>query len=303
MSNNLATTPKREVTLADRTAHRITEMLQNGQLHLPADYSADNELKAAWLALQTIETKDKKPVLQACTQSSIANALLSMVVQGLSVDKQSCYFIPYGEHLACQRSYFGDILLAKRQAGVLDVLPMVVYEGEEFNYSVQGGRIVVDKHVPDLDRKADAPIKFAYCVVEFSDGRSPYTEVMTWAQVQSSWEKAKGRQNNQYGPHKQTPDRMTIRTVIRRALKRYINSSMAPDLRMELERIESTDQMAAAQADLDVEVESHTNREHLPLPEADQRIDVETGEVLDAEFDAAHAEHVAAQEPMLDPGY
>ncbi len=80
-------------------------------------------MKSAWLILQAAVDKDKKPVLEVCSKNSIANALLDMVVQGLNPAKKQCYFIAYGNGLACQRSYFGTMAVTKQVAGAKEITP------------------------------------------------------------------------------------------------------------------------------------------------------------------------------------
>ena len=89
-----------------------------------------NALKSAYLILQDAKTRDKQPVLQVCTQGSIVNSLLDMVVQGLNPSKQQCYFIPYGNQLQLSRSYLGTIALTKRLKGVKDVVGYAVYKDD-----------------------------------------------------------------------------------------------------------------------------------------------------------------------------
>lgn len=308
MTQEITTRIEAPRQLVDRTASRVNELLAGGELHTPPGYSAMNALRGAWLWLQDATTyhkgKSDVPVLEVVTQASIANAMLSMVVQGLDVQQGSCYLIPYGEHLTCQRSYFGDILVAKRTAGVQDVLPVIVWEGEQFEYEIQGGRHVVTKHVPLLDRPANAKIRFAYAVVEFTDGRPPVTEIMTFAQVQTSWKKSKAKPERPNSPHSEQPDQMAARTVIRRALKRYvrgaIDSGLGPTARHVLQQIEAEDRLAIAQDDLDAHVAEHANREALQLDEAEAD-EVDEAQ-MEAEFDAAHAEFEEQKLPM-DPGY
>jgi len=95
----------KEKNITDQVLNRINIMQAEGSLHVPANYSPQNALKAAYLILSEQKTKDNKPVLQACTQESIANALLEMVTQGLNPIKQQCYFIPDCNKLNVQRSY------------------------------------------------------------------------------------------------------------------------------------------------------------------------------------------------------
>ena len=110
--NDVATTQNKK-TVVDLVADRVRVFQESGEINFPRGYSPENALKSAWLELQSIQTTDKKPVLTACTQSSIANCLLSMVVQGLNPNKKQCYFIAYGDQLTLQRSYFGAMTVAK----------------------------------------------------------------------------------------------------------------------------------------------------------------------------------------------
>jgi recombination protein RecT len=59
---------------------------------MPANYSYSNALKSAYLILSETVDREKKPVLQRCSQASIINTLLDMTIQGLSSAKKQCYF-------------------------------------------------------------------------------------------------------------------------------------------------------------------------------------------------------------------
>lgn len=298
-----AITKAAQPNIVERTAIRVNQMLQAGQLHIPANYSPDNALKAAWLNLQEVKDRNKKPALEVCTQASIANALLSMVVQGLDVNKKQGYFIVYGNHLAFQRSYFGNIALAKRGSEVADVFAQVRYESEAFKVAIERGRMIIERHEYDIDidRDGDTPITHAYAVVSFTDGRPEVAEVMTWAEIQKAWSMSRAGGKT----HQDFPAEMGRKTVINRALKRYVNSSMDTHLLGVLRDIQASDEIAAAQADLDEEYNTQANREPLQLEEHDeQTIDAETGEILDEqEPQAVPAASRADEQQLMDPGY
>ena len=96
--------------VADKVLARIKQMESIDALHLPKNYAVENALKAAWLVLQETEDRAHNKALAVCTKESIANALLDMVLQGLSVAKNQGYFIVYGNKLTFSRSYFGTML-------------------------------------------------------------------------------------------------------------------------------------------------------------------------------------------------
>lgn len=219
MSGTQLATVKKEIVA--EVEGRIQGLLQNKQLDLPPNYSAANALQAAGLMLQEIKV-DGKPALEACSRVSIANALFSMVVQGLDVGKKQGYLIPYGRTLTFQRSYFGTLAVAKRMADVRDAYAQIIYEGDEFEYEIQHGRKVITRHVQKLENVDPEKIKGAYAVVVFRDPeRLEVTEIMTWPQIEKAWAQGQGKNK----ARENFKDQMALRSVLGRALKLHINSS------------------------------------------------------------------------------
>lgn len=223
--------PKNPVAVA---AGMIQGYLERGKLHLPPGYSADNALKSAWLVLQATKTPESagsKPVLEACTDDSIVNALLDMVVQGLSPTKKQVYFIPYGQTLSCQRSYMGTMAVAMRvDPEIEEITSEVVYEDDEFDYDIIRGRKVVTRHRQSLKNVDKKKIAAAYCEIHYRNGRST-TTVMTMEEIYQAWKQSRQKPFDQNGNLKQDtvhakfPGEMCKRTVINRACKLAINSS------------------------------------------------------------------------------
>lgn len=274
----------------DVVAARIRTLMQDRELHLPPDYSAENALKAAWLVLQETRDKTGQPVLAVCTKDSIANSLLDMVVQALTPAKKQCYFIAYGTTLVCQRSYFGDMALVKRILPNADIYFGVVYEGDEFEFELDRGRRVITKHSQKIENMQPDKIVAAYCVIEPGDGRPAHTEIMTWDQIKRSWRQSKTyKEQGGDTPHHAFPDQMALRTVIRRACKTVINSSS--DDYLLLHHMHRSDALAA-EAEMDAEVAVNANREV---------IDVE-GTVIDSKPADEAAEGPAPEpEPQQEP--
>lgn len=243
----------------DIVAQKVREFQQSGELHLPANYSAENAMKSAWLTLQTTTDKDKRLALQVCTRDSIANSLLDMVVQGLNPAKKQCYFLVYGNQLVCQRSYFGDMALVQQR-----VLPGseiwygVIYQGDQFEYAIERGRRVITKHIQALGNVAPDKIQAAYCVIEPGSGRPAHTEIMTIDQIKRSWQQSQTYKDNGNGVHQKFTDQMCLRTVIRRACKAVINASS--DDYLLLERVNRSDEQMA-EAEVEAEAAAHANGE------------------------------------------
>ena len=96
-NKQIATVQEKNIT--DNVLGRVKELEATGNIMLPKNYNPGNALKSAFLILSETVDKDKKPVLQSCSQVSICNALLDMCLQGLSPVKKQCYFIAYGGNL------------------------------------------------------------------------------------------------------------------------------------------------------------------------------------------------------------
>jgi recombination protein RecT len=204
--------------------NRSLTRLQDDGLILPANYNASNALKSAFFKLQEVQDKNGKPALEVCSRESVANALLDMVVQGLSPAKTQCYFIVYGSKLQLNRSYFGTQAVLKRLSNVKDIWANVIYKGDLFEYEVAGGREKLVKHETNFENR-DNEILGVYAVVKTLEDEEILT-VMTKKEVDASWSQSKTSQS----VHKKFPQEMAKRTVINRAAKAYINTSDDSDL-------------------------------------------------------------------------
>lgn len=222
-ANNTAVAKFKDVT--DDVLERIKLLRSDGSLILPKDYSVENHMKSAYLVLQDLKDRNGKLALTECTRKSVANALLDMVLQGLSVSKNQGYFIVYGKELKFIRSYFGAIYLAKRVGGIKsDPVANVIYEGDDFVYTINSetARISIVKHEQKMENIDDNKIKGAYALVTLADGSTQVT-IMSMAQIRNAW--GQGATKGESKAHKVFTDQMAKRTVINRALKTIINSS------------------------------------------------------------------------------
>lgn len=229
MSNNLAVIKK---DVVDVVAAKIQEFQQSGELQLPADYSAPNAMKSAFLILQDAVDRNKRPVLESCSKNSIANALLSMVVQGLNPDKKQVYFIAYGKQLAAQRSYFGAMALAKRVDPTIEKFSAeVIYAGDKVKYEIVRGAKIITHHEQDFMNIDKTKIMGAYCVVIGIGGEVKSTTLMTMDEIKTAWKQSKMNPVDDNGNIKSTGTHgkftadMAIKTVVNKACKPIINSS------------------------------------------------------------------------------
>lgn len=211
--------------ISEQVLSRIEQFQKDGSMVLPKNYSVENHMKSAWLVLQATQDRTGNAALTVCTKESVANALLDMVLQGLSVSKRQGYFIVYGNKLEFRRSYFGTIALAKRAGGIIgEPVANVIYEGDDFVYAIdpKTARISIVKHEQKIDNIDNAKIKGAYALVTYPDG-STQTTIMSMAQIRTAW--GQGATKGNSPAHKNFSEEMAKKTVIGRACKAIINSS------------------------------------------------------------------------------
>lgn len=231
-----------------------------------------------------VNEQDKK--LMSCNDTSKANALLDMVTQGLNPAKNQCYFIPYGNKMQLQRSYHGNVMMLKRDAGAQDVVAQVIYKGDTFKQEMgETGRIKAIKHEQDFFNIDKENIIGAYCTIVFNDGRDNYIEVMTIEQIKQAWMQSsmikdeKALQNSK--THNNFKEEMAKKTVINRAAKRYINTSTDSNL---FKYAQESEQRQRKEV-LDAEVEENANQEQLdfeqPVLEEAQYTELENDKPID----------------------
>lgn len=211
--------------ISEQVLSRIEQFQKDGSMILPKNYSVENHMKSAWLALQEVEDKEHHKALQICTKESIANSLLDMVLQGLSVSKKQGYFIVYGNKLIFQRSYFGTIALAKRAGGIVsEPVANVIYDGDDFQYEIdpKTAKVAIVKHSQKLENIDNSKIKGAYALVTLADGTTQVT-IMSMQQIRAAW--GQGTTKGNSPAHKNFAEEMAKKTVIGRACKTIINSS------------------------------------------------------------------------------
>ncbi|WP_422698926.1 recombinase RecT [Enterococcus durans] len=224
MSNDLTQTTQR--SLDEQVISNLGRLQEQG-LEMPPGYSPQNALKSAFFEL-TNNTGGNLLQMAANNQemkTSISNALLDMVIQGLSPAKKQCYFIKYGNKVQLMRSYFGTMAVLDRVTGGADITPVVVRQGDEFEVAMDGPNMVVKKHETKFEN-LDNDIIAAYVVIKLANGKTE-TTVMTKKQIDQSWAKSKMKGS---GPQKEFPEEMAKRTVINRAAKSLINTSNDNDL-------------------------------------------------------------------------
>lgn len=251
----------------DGLAKQLDVKVKNGMV-FPEDYNVSNALTGAYLALKESEDKDGKPLLESCSQISIANSLMDMATLGLSVQKKQGYFISYKGKCQFQRSYFGNMTIARRY-GMKDVNAEVIYEGDKFNYSIIDGEKVFGSHDQDFMNIDVSKVLGAYAIVTMADGKK-HMEVMNINQLKQSWKQGYGYKESG-GTHQKFTDQMAKKTVINRAMKYIINTHGDAFVQEADERTEDIDRSNIVEEEVIYDIETKSNQEEFVSKQIEEK--------------------------------
>ena len=303
MSNELVKKEEKQLQEKKPTAsERFTSMVinkihqfqANGQIYFPNNYSPENALKSAWLKLQEVKDKNGKLALEVCTQPSIANALLNMVIQGLNPMKNQCYFIPYGNQLTLMRSYFGSIAVAKQFGEIVDITAEVIYEGDKVETEIKKGKTIILSHTRSFENINKAKVVGAYATILYTNNTEE-SLVMTIDQIKTSWKKSKLNPDSKESTHSQFTEDMCKRTVINKICKYYINTKDDSNLNMIKQAFETSDE-EMKEAEVAYEIEENANKELIDIDNANVSSAEETVESDDSASEEESQNTEAANE-------
>ena len=284
----------------DGLAKQLQKKCEYG-LSFPEDYNVSNALTGAYLMLKETTDKNGKPILETCSQVSIANSLMDMCVLGLNVQRKQGYFIAYGGKCQFQRSYFGNITIARRY-GLKEVNAQVIYEGDKFVYHIEDGVKILDKHEQDFMNIDNNKIIGAYAVVIMQDG-TKMLEVMNMKQIKQSWQQGYGYKEGS-GTHSKFTDQMARKTVINRALKGIINTHGDAFIQEADEHTEDINPADKIAADVAYEIAESANKEEFIIDEPaaiEEKPEPKT--VADATAGAKEKESVKAEKKQEVPDF
>lgn len=278
--------------ISSQVLAKVDSFQKSGELVLPKDYVVENALKSAYIIL----SDPKNNLLEKCDKSSVAEALLKMVVYGVSPIKKQCYFIPYGQKLECSVSYAGNIAIAKRYGNLKSIKANAIFEGDTFEFEVDAttGRRKITKHSQTLESIGNPILKGAYAVYELNNGITD-VEIMNIKQIQAAWGQGGSKGNSP--AHKNFGDQMAVKTVINRACKLLISSSDDSILYDPLEENEYVD---TAKGNVQQEIKDNANNETIGFE------NIEEAEIVDEnEIREQHQEMVAEtqQFEMAGPNF
>lgn len=241
----------------DGLSAQLKEKQQYG-LSFPADYNPTNALMGAYLIMKETTDKNGKNILESCSHASIANSLMDMVTLGLNASKKQGYFIAYGGKCQFQKSYFGNVTIAKRN-GLKEINADVIYEGDVFKYHKEDAKTVIDKHEQDFMNIDNDKIVGAYAVAVMADG-TKRAEVMNIHQLKKAWnQRMGGLKEDASSTHTKFRDQMAKKTVINRLCKMIANTSTDGAVVETYEKLEELESVDIVVADVAHDIEVNAN--------------------------------------------
>jgi len=165
----------------------VRQMIQRsaGQIAtaLPKHMDADRFLRIAMTSFQ------KTPKLLECTPKSLIAALMQSAQLGLEPDGVTgqAWLIPRKNkgvlEVNFQPGYQGLMTLARNSGDISNIVPRVVYEGDDFSYHY-GLDDALHHRPSDKVRDGEAVPTHVYCKVKMKDGSTTF-EVWSAAQIEA----------------------------------------------------------------------------------------------------------------------
>ena len=241
----------------DGLSMQLQEKTKYG-LSFPADYNPTNALMGAYLIMKETTDKNGKCILESCSQASIANSLMDMATLGLNASKKQGYFIAYGGKCQFQKSYFGNITLARRN-GLKTINAEIIYDGDTFKYHIENGMKVIDVHEQDFMNIDNDKILGAYAVAVMDDGRK-VVEVMNINQLKKAWnQRMGGLKEDASSTHMKFKDQMAKKTVINRLCKLIGNTSTDGNISEISDRLDEVADVDMVAEDVAYDIEKNAN--------------------------------------------
>lgn len=227
---NLPTNGQQNLPAKSGEQRFIDDILQKAlqaKIVTPESYAMENAIKSAWLEIV------QKNYHNQCSQESILNSVMDMIVQGLNPAKDQCYFIKFGNVLKCMRSYMGSVAVTKRfDLRVAEVNAEIIYGGDELDFEIKNGVKLIGQHKQQFGNIKNDNIHGAYAVAVDADGNQLAADIMTWEEILNSWERSQKKGEGQpvlkgalnpKSDHAKQPARFARRTVINRLCKQLIS--------------------------------------------------------------------------------
>lgn len=216
--------------VGDQVIARVNSLCEAG-FNMPKDYNYVNAIKMSMLKIQELKDKNGRSALEVCTPASIQTALFRMCCCGLNAALNQIYFIVRNDTLCAQDSYFGKVLMVKRIYPDWNPTPVVVREGDVFQYEIipETGQKRIVKHEQKMENM-DNDFVGGYMYLPTGE-----LYIMTKKQILTAWSKSSSREQ---ATHKQFSEKMVQKTLVNSGCNMIINSTPEYQLALDEETVE-----------------------------------------------------------------
>jgi recombination protein RecT len=212
---------------------------------------------------------NKTPKLQKCTANSLMKCIMVSAQMGLEPGPLGhVYFIPYGNEAQLIIGYRGMIDLARRSGNILSIMAEKICENDVATVKHGSGGYI--EHSEDLRKARGSPIGY-YAIAKLVGGGEQFV-FLRLCDVEKVRKSSKSANNGPWITHY---DEMAKKTAIRRLFK-YLPMSV------EVQKIAAVD-----------ETDESGVKQSTVIDEAFFDVDLETGEILNAEDTKEQADALA----------
>ena len=274
--------------VGDQVIARINSLCEVG-FTMPKDYQFVNAIKMSMLKLQDLKDKNGRPALQVCTPASVSTALFQMATKGLNAALGQAYLLVRGDQLCLQESYFGKVLMVKRIYPHWNPNPVVIREGDVFEYSIDPatGRKYVVKHEQKLENM-DKDFVGGYLYLPTGD-----LYIMTKKQILTAWSKSSSREQ---ATHRAFSEKMVGKTLVNSGCNMIINSTPEYHMGMD-EETNMIENKLPDYEDAEDQTYTSTTTDFVEVEESEEVKVVEPSKVEEA----AEEKTPVAETPKEDP--
>lgn len=225
-NTDVVTCEKKAVAYSKEATTWLQSEVANNLLKAPKDYDLGSEVSLALLKVAEVRDKSGNLALDVCTKASVFSALKQMSLCGLSMAKNQCYPIVYGDKLQIMRSYFGTVAQLERMFPDYKITANVIFKGDSYDYVFNEDTSCYEiQNLKSSLANRDNELEGAFGTIKDKrTGVVIFSEVMSMKEIRTSWSHAKTNKVQQ-----EFPQEMAKRTLINRMAKMFVNKSRGVD--------------------------------------------------------------------------
>ena len=210
---------KNQIKPLEQFETNLTTLLDKGVEAIPSDVNSDRLKINALMAIGQNQNLMKVAKSQPAV---IAQYVYNFIIQGLDMLNNEAYIVPYGNKLTPVIDYRGEKKIAMQYSvkPIRHIKSGVVYANDEFYFNDENDHF---RHKPNpFAAKKDRGEKIgAYCSIIYEDGT--IQDVFVNKEEIDQVKGVSPSSNSAYSPWNKWEESMWEKTVIRKAMNRYVN--------------------------------------------------------------------------------